>query len=82
MTGEEIENAIKALTKEDFEKMAQRIAGMKQDYVDILSQMALTYIAKVAQEPEENAVKVHYIISLLILEKAGLINFNVDIDWR
>jgi|GEM_PF-3690669 len=82
MTREELDKAIRDLTEEDFQKMAERIKGMKDDYREVLSRMGLTYIAKIAQEPHEEAVKIHYIISLLVLEKVGLINFNVDIDWK
>lgn len=82
LTLKELEEALSKIEEKDFIEFYKDISNLNPDYQKFLSGMAMTYVAKIAQEPSAEAVQVQYIMSLKILEKIGVIKFQVDLDWK
>jgi len=75
----EIRDKVEAIPESTFIKWESEIKNIKEDYKLFFTDLIVTYISKIQQDPRPEIILGNFLIMLWILEIIGIIEIKEDI---
>lgn len=76
---QEIREKVEAIPESTFHRWELETHNLKEDYKVFFTDLIVTYISKVQQDPRPESILGNFMIMLWILEAIGVIEFKDDI---
>ena len=75
----EIREKVEAIPEETFHKWEAEIPNVKEDYKLFFTDLIVTYVSKIQQDPRPESILGNFLIMLWLLETIGILEIKHDI---